>query len=99
MPGFVQIPNKSRSTTAPTNATATGSVQVLAAANPNRVYIRIQNTSDTAMWVNFGAADAAANVGFSIAAGATWESSPVFCPVSRVSVLGTNTKTYAHLIY
>ena len=81
-----------------TNTTASGAVQVLQAVRAGRTYISIQNTSDTAMWLNFGTTDAAANVGFRIDAGGTWTNPAHFCPTSRITVFGTNTKTYAHLI-
>lgn len=81
-----------------TNTTANGSAQTLQAANKARKVIMIQNTSDTAMYVRFGAA-ASATAGFTIAPGATWENPPHYCPNGLVSVFGTNTKTYAYLIY
>jgi hypothetical protein len=73
-----------------TTITAGGTSQVLQAAKPVRNVLSIQNTSDTVMWLNFGAV-AAADSGISIAAGTTWTSPPNFCPNNSVNVIGATT--------
>ena len=88
--GTVAIVN----TTITTGATS----QVLQARRNNRSIISIQNTSDTAMWLNFGAV-AATDVGISIAAGASWTSAPNFCPTSSINVIGaTSGKKFSYYI-
>lgn len=82
------------------NATITtgGTSQVLQATNRSRSHFEIQNTSDTVMWINFGAV-AAANVGISLAAGATWRSPPNLCPTNSINVIGAVTaKTFNYFI-
>jgi hypothetical protein len=84
-----------------TNSTITtgGTAQVALAADPTRRSICIQNTSDTAMWCNF-LATAAANVGFTIAAGASREMFFRDYPmiINALSVIGATTgKTYSIL--
>lgn len=89
-----------------TNTAATittgGASQVLAGAQPGRSYIRIQNTSDTIMYVNFGAA-ASATVGIPIAAnGGVYEEPNASQTVhaNSINVFGTITaKTFTHQIY
>lgn len=75
-----------------TNTTITlgGTAQTLQTAKPTRNLLSIQNTSDTAMWLNFGAV-AATDVGILIAAGATWTSAPNACPNGLISVVGATT--------
>lgn len=77
---------------------AAATSQVLQASNRSRSHFEIQNTSDTVMWMNFGAV-AAANVGISIAAGATWRSPPNLCPTNSINVIGaTINKTFNYFI-
>lgn len=79
--------------------TAGGTAQVAMAADPTRRTISIQNTSDTAMWCNF-LATAVANVGFTIAAGATRDMRFADWPMIQgaLSVVGATTgKTYSIL--
>lgn len=73
-----------------TTITAGGTAQTIQTAKPTRTLLSIQNTSDTAMWLNFGAT-AAADAGILIAAGATWTSPPNACPNGLVSVIGATT--------
>ncbi len=80
------------------NTAGTGSAVTIAAAKANRSVIMIQNTSDTVMWINFGAT-AAADTGISIAAGTTWTNPPHYCPTGLVSAIGTSTKKFSYLIY
>jgi hypothetical protein len=81
-----------------TTITAGGTSQVVQAARRGRTFISIQNTSDTAMWINFGAV-AATDVGISIAAGATWTTSGEFCPVNSINIIcATTGKKFSYLI-
>ena len=75
-----------------TNTTITtgGTAQTISAANPARSILHIQNTSDTTMWVNFGAT-AATDLGISIAAAASYTTPPNFCPTGLISVIGATT--------
>lgn len=77
-----------------TNTTITegGTAQTALAADPTRRTIRIQNTSDTGMWVNF-LATAAADTGIWIAAGGDLTMRYADWPmiVRAVSVLGATT--------
>lgn len=92
------LPGMARSNGDITNTAATGSNQELAGRNPSRTFIEIQNTSDTAMWLNFND-EAAADDGIQIAAGATWRSPANYCPIGSINVLGTATKKFSYLIY
>jgi hypothetical protein len=95
------LPGMARSAGTIVNTTITtgGTSQQLKARNPSRTFIQIQNTSDTAMWLNFGAA-AATDTGIQIAAGATWTSPPNYCPTGTVNVIGATTgKKFSYLIY
>ena len=94
---FLQT-NRGTVTIVNTTITAGGTSQIIRPARNNRALLSIQNTSDTVMWLNFGAV-AAANVGISIAAGATWTSPPNFCPTSSVNVIGATTgKTFNYYV-
>jgi hypothetical protein len=75
--------------------TAGGTSQVAQAAR-NRTYIEIQNTSDTDMYLNFGAAATTGHL--KIVAGASWYNSPAWCPTNSINILcATTGKTYAML--
>lgn len=45
----------------------------LVAANPDRKYLRVQNESDSNVWLQLGTAAAVANEGVRVAAGAAFE--------------------------
>lgn len=69
-----------------------GTAQQVAAANPGRRYLLIQNVSDTAMWVNFGAVAVATQPSFLIAAsGGSLVFEGSFVPTGLVSVFGATT--------
>jgi hypothetical protein len=73
-----------------------GTSQVLDTAKA-RSYIYIINTSDTVMYINFGAAATTAHI--PILAGASWISSPFAIPVNSINVIGAVTgKTFCYLI-
>lgn len=81
-----------------TTITLGGTAQTIKTANRSRSFIEIQNTSDTDMWVRFGAT-AAADAGIKIAAGATWRSSDAHCPTGLISVVGATTgKKFSYLV-
>lgn len=74
--------------------TAGGTSQVADAAK-SRSYVFIQNTSDTAMYLNFGAA---ATTGHILLApnGGSWQNHQSSCPVNSINILcATTGKTYA----
>lgn len=84
-----------------TNTTVTtgGVAQQLAAANPARGIIRIQNTSDIDLWVRFGAV-AAIDAGIKIIAGETYANPTTHCPTGLISIFGiTAGKKFSHMIY
>jgi hypothetical protein len=70
------------------NATITtaNTSQEVIPASLGRVFIEIQNTSDTAMWMNWGTA-AATDVGTFLAPGATYRTSPGFCPTNNLNIV------------
>ncbi len=73
---------------------AANTAQDIITANKARNRFLFQNTSDTDMWVNFGA-NAAVNTGFKVTPGSYLQLPPDFCPTGRVSVLCTViSKTY-----
>jgi hypothetical protein len=95
---FLLMPLKSPASIVNTTITLGGTSQVVQTARAGRTVITIQNTSDTTMWLNFGAV-AATDVGISIAAGATWTSPPNFCPVNSINIICTTTgKKFSYLI-
>jgi hypothetical protein len=74
--------------------TAGGTSQVAQAAS-SRSYIFIQNTSDTAMYLNFGAAATSGHI-LLAANGGSWTNHANSCPVQSINVLcATTGKTYA----
>jgi hypothetical protein len=59
-----------------------------------KAFVNFQNTSDTAMWIRFGAV-AVADKGIYIPAGGYWEPPVGFLPSGRMSVLcATTGKTF-----
>lgn len=89
--------NRTRSTWTITNSTITagGTSQQVAAFNSGRQFFFFQNTSDTAMWLNFGA-NAATNVGIQVAPGATYTFPVDFTTTRAINVICTTTgKTFA----
>lgn len=76
--------------------TAGGTSQVAQVAK-SRSYIFIQNTSDTAMYLNFGAAATAGHI-LLAANGGSWTNHASNCPTGTINVLcATTGKTYALL--
>lgn len=73
--------------------TAGGTSQEFAAANADRQYLLVQNISDAAMWLDFGAdpvADAAGSI-YLAPNGGHFESASSFCPTDSVNVLCATT--------
>jgi hypothetical protein len=80
------------------NGSLTNQAVELQANNFARQHIFIQNTSDTVMWLRFGAV-AAANAGISLAPGASWSNLVDHCPRNSISLFCAGTaKTYAYYI-
>ena len=67
--------------------TAGGTSQTLAAAKSGRVYLEIQNISDTVMYINFGAAAVVDSNSFRINAGGSYVAPASFCPSTSVTVI------------
>jgi len=89
--------NRVRANWTITNSTITagGTSQQVFAENRGRQFFLFQNTSDTAMWLNFGAV-AATNVGILVAAGATYTFPVDFtCPEAINAICATTGKTFA----
>jgi hypothetical protein len=76
------------------NITAGATSQVVAVQNLSREFLLFQNTSDTAMYVNFGAAATTTN-GVLVAAGTSLSLNGPFVPSDSVNVLcATTGKTF-----
>lgn len=76
------------------SGTCTGSTQAVFAANASRRYLLIQNISDTAIYVNFGADADTDSHSVKLAAGDTLVFETGFVPTSAVNILGTATKKF-----
>lgn len=77
--------------------TAGGTSQVVDAAKP-RVHIYILNTSDTIMYLNFGAAATSSHIPIA-ANGGSWTSPASCCPTNSLNILcATTGKTFTLLI-
>ena len=77
--------------------TSGGVSQVLDADKP-RVYILIINTSDTVMYINFGAAATSSHIAIA-ANGGKWENPNGVCPVNSINILCSVTgKTFTYMI-
>lgn len=73
----------------------TGGTSQIAQAAVSRSYIFIQNTSDTAMYLNFGAVATTGHI-LLAANGGSWTNHPASCPVNSINILcATTGKTYA----
>jgi len=80
-----------------TTITTGGTAQTLVVSNTWQILI-LQNTSDTDMWLQFGAT-AAADAGIKIAAGTTFTSLPGVGIRGAISVIGATTgKKFGYLI-
>lgn len=71
--------------------TAGGTAQTVAAALATRKYFFFQNLSDTAMYINFGVVAVGDQPSILIAAGASYENPPHFCPVGLISLMCATT--------
>jgi hypothetical protein len=71
--------------------TAGGTSQQVAAAKTNRAYLLFQNISDTAMWLNFGAAATADNNSIFLNSQGSMLFSGSFIPSDSVNVLCATT--------
>lgn len=73
--------------------TLSGASQTLVTANPSRTELKIQNNGAAIMWLAFddgaGSPAAAANTGFSLAAGATFQTNEYR---GAVRIIGTSTQ-------
>lgn len=71
--------------------TAGGTSQTVFAANPNRRWLLIQNQSDEAMYLNFGAAAAAGTTSIKLDAGGAYECPANYCPTTTVTIVSATT--------
>lgn len=75
--------------------TAGGTAQQVMAANTTRQYLLFQNTSDTDMWINFGAVAVAASPSVKVTPGGDFEMERSFVSTQYVSVFcATTGKTF-----
>lgn len=99
MPSAVQIVAAGTLTDRSGSIAAGDAAQDLAAANPNRRYLLIQNVSDTVLWVNFGTTAVKDQPSYHLKAcgtaadgtGGVLEFNGPFCPTGVVSIIGAST--------
>lgn len=72
----------------------TGGTSQVAQTARSRTYLEIQNTSDTDMYLNFGAVATTGHI--KLVPNTSWYNSDACCPINSVNILcATTGKTYA----
>jgi ABC-type thiamine transport system ATPase subunit len=82
------------------NGTVTlgGTAQTLAAANPSRRYLLVQNQSVEALYICFTGAAVQDKTSLKLAPGDAWESPSGFCPTQACSIIGATTGSAFHAV-
>lgn len=71
--------------------TAGGTSQEIIVATAARKYILVQNISDEALYLNFGAAATVDDDSMKLLTGGSYENPPNFCPTGTVNIIGATT--------